>query len=162
MNLMTIHFSMLYMNTYKITMLQLTILNVYANLWQLKNMTLIALNDLGVCGGLMMQHVVNQKCIEKINNFIRAGKVSSSCFSVGLRFYYWEYFKDRASLTDEEQGIIYGYLNNYVDHCDYKVSDLFIVAHYGSFKEEISFYKHLKMKEYKIVIVKVKKYKIAE
>eukprot|EP01084_Bolivina_argentea_P207028 353320_1 len=115
--------------------------------------------DLNIYNGNIAQHVRNSKISDEMINFVKIGKVSSSQFSVGFRFYYWDYFKQLNNLTDKEQGIATSGVNNYIDHCGHKVCDLFIIRRYSSFKEEISFYQYLTMTEYKKnVLFKANKY----
>ena len=76
---------------------------------------------------------------------------------MGLRFYYWTYYKDKEQLGIDEQVI--SSTNNYNNHSGYAVKNLFILPQYGSFKEEISFYKYLTVKQYKKEITtKINKY----
>ena len=57
-------------------------------------------------------------------------------------------------IPDEEQET--GYMN---DHNGYKICELFVEKKYSSFKEEISNYKYLNMKQYEeIVVVKANNY----
>ena len=58
-------------------------------------------------------------------------KGSSSSLSVGYRFYYWEYYRNK----DEAE-----YSN--LDHAGLKVCELYVKKRYGTFKEEILNYRH--------------------
>eukprot|EP01084_Bolivina_argentea_P260799 440550_1 len=98
--------------------------------------------------------VQNDKYIQQIKQFIKGTKISDTSFSIGLRLYYWDYYKHLNQLGLDEQE-----KNNYNDHSGFDVCDLFISPKYGSFKEEISNYKHFTMEQYKQdVITKVNKY----
>ena len=77
--------------------------------------------------------------------------MSSGSFSVGLRFYYWDYYKYREELpADEQRDGTIGY------HSGYKVSELFVDKKYESFAEEIMNYNHIYMniKEFRDLIMK--------
>ena len=58
--------------------------------------------------------------------------VSSSAFSIGLRFYYWRMYQN----MDVLQLHAGGYQNN-IDHGGYKPSELYVDKKYETFKEEI-------------------------
>eukprot|EP01084_Bolivina_argentea_P153801 268149_1 len=77
-------------------------------------------------------------CIEKIQHFMQAAKVAAASFSIGLRFYYWNYYKDRKQLDIDEQVVSYndGKINNYNTHSGYSICDLFIFPRHDSFKQE--------------------------
>eukprot|EP01084_Bolivina_argentea_P222089 375994_1 len=101
--------------------------------------------------GNIVKTVDSHECIDTIKHFIQTAKACSTSFSVGLRFYYWDYYKERKQLDMDEQVVgAYGTkINNYNSHSGYSICDLFIAPRYGSFKEEISFYKYITIKEYK-------------
>ena len=82
---------------------------------------------------------------------------SASSFSVGLRFYYWEFYKDLKELPFEEQMIV-GSMDNSNDHSGYDICDLFIIGKYASFKEEIMAYKYLTLEQYQKCVFKVNQY----
>eukprot|EP01084_Bolivina_argentea_P232466 391806_1 len=103
----------------------------------------------------------NDIFIGKIKQYVEIINTSASSFSVGLRFYYWNYYKQLEQLEDDEQQP-HPFVNNYNDHGGYNVCDLFIEPRYDSFKQEICFYKHFTLKQYQqSVIIKVNKYKNA-
>ncbi len=82
-----------------------------------------------------------------------------------MRFYYWDHFKNKTELTNDEQvpKELYPPPNNYICHNGYKLSDLFITKKHSNFKDEIREYKYLIMKEYNNnVLVKVNKYIVSE
>ncbi len=57
-----------------------------------------------------------------------------------------------------DEQVVYN-INNYNSHSGYSICDLFIVSRYGSFKEEIRFYKYINIIHYKKeAIVKVNQY----
>jgi len=104
--------------------------------------------------GNIEQYVSTKHCIVSIKEFIKASKISSSSFSIGLRFYYWDYYKSLKELPDDEQDP----LTN-IDHSGYEIADLYISPKYGSFKEEIANYKDIDFKQYEEEIkVKAKSY----
>ena len=73
--------------------------------------------------------------------------MSSSSFNVGLRFYYWPFYKELQAIPDEEQ------YDDPHDHSGYEIKQLFVTQKYGSFKKEISNYKYLLFQQYKDEIV---------
>eukprot|EP01084_Bolivina_argentea_P232465 391805_1 len=79
----------------------------------------------------------NDECIETIQTLMQLTTVHSTSFSIGLRFYYWPYYKQRQEIADEQEITIGGEttINNYNEHSGYSICDLFIVPRYGSFKE---------------------------
>ena len=72
--------------------------------------------------------------------------MSSNSFSIGLRFYYWDFYKDIDELpkTNTTYVII-------KDHSGYKVRELYVTKRYQSFGEEIMNYsqKGLDIKQFK-------------
>eukprot|EP01084_Bolivina_argentea_P220681 373956_1 len=117
--------------------------------------------DIQIKNGNIATHVGNDNCIQQIQNFVTTTELMSGTFNIGLRFYYWEYYKDLQELGWDEQVINLGQLrpiNNYISHDGYKICDLFIVPRYSSFKEEISCYEYLNSKKYKESLLKVTKY----
>ena len=82
---------------------------------------------------------------------------SASSFSVGLRFYYWEFYKYLKELPQNEQMIV-GIVDNSNDHSGYDIFDLFIIGKYASFKEEIMAYKYLTLEQYQKCVFKVNQY----
>ena len=79
---------------------------------------------------------------------------SMSRFNIGLRFYYWEFYRDIEQLPDKE------YRDGRIkSHSGYDVCDLYINKKYSSFGEEIKNYKHLDFTEYhQVVMFKAKAY----
>eukprot|EP01084_Bolivina_argentea_P305059 526947_1 len=63
--------------------------------------------DIDIKDGNIAKGVDNPDCIKKIQNFMHTAKASSTSFSVGLRFYYWDYYKERKQLGMDEQ-VIFG------------------------------------------------------
>eukprot|EP01084_Bolivina_argentea_P136621 240611_1 len=116
--------------------------------------------DLDINNGNIATHIQNNKCVETIKGLFKAAKVASSSFSIGLRFYYWNYYKELTELSPPPNtGGVCSLHNNYNDHSGHRVCDLFITPRYNSFKEEICYYKYITMKQYKTkAIVKVRKY----
>ena len=81
--------------------------------------------------------------------------MSSSSFNIGIRFYYWDYYKSLKELPDKDQPEY-----NINDHSGYDISDLYIPPRYGSFKEEIRNYQHIDfIKQYQDeVVIKAKEH----
>ena len=81
--------------------------------------------------------------------------VKSSSFSIGLCFYYWEYYK---SIKEFDQNNTF----NINEHGGYDIRDLFVSPKYKTFKQEIMEYQHLSgdnMKNYATTIIpKCKQY----
>ena len=79
--------------------------------------------------------------------------MKSSSFSVGLTFYYWEYYKYITKTVD------YNYSANLHNHSGYIIKYLYINKKYSTLKEEISNYKYFDMKQYyEIIIPKINEY----
>ena len=77
--------------------------------------------------------------------------MSIGSFSIGLRFYYWDYYKELDELPADEQ------TNGTISyHSGYKVSELYVDKKYGSFGEEIMNYNHIEMdiKKFRDLIIK--------
>merc|ERR1711971_998282 len=96
-----------------------------------------------------------------ILRFIKAIKVQSSTFSVGLRFYYWQYYENMDALPTNEQKVGVG-IDNTHDHGGYKVSALFVKPKYGSFKEEIANYPFFTKEQYDEAKIKATKFMQSE
>eukprot|EP01084_Bolivina_argentea_P054605 100134_1 len=94
----------------------------------------------------------DKKCIESMKKFAKSTQMRSESFSIGIRFYYWPYYKVIKKLPNEQAFN----LNN---HSGYNVCDLMIKQRYSSFKEEISNYKHFDMSIYPDLVIKVNSYK---
>ena len=78
--------------------------------------------------------------------------MSSTSFSVGLRFYYWVFYESLKEFPEQKW-------YNINDHSGYAVCDLYIRARYGSLKEEMCYYPYFSMKQYREeVIIKVNQY----
>ena len=80
----------------------------------------------------------------------------ATTFSLGLRFYYWPYYKDKDELPANEQMI--GSTDNKHDHFGYKVCDLYVDKKYDSFKEEIANYSNFGIAQYKEAKIKTEKF----
>eukprot|EP01084_Bolivina_argentea_P159651 278035_1 len=104
--------------------------------------------DIGQCDGNVSYHMKNREFVDTIANFIEHMDVSSSSFNVGLRFYYWNFYQSINDIPAQEQWIY-----NMNDHSGYSISELFVKQKYGSFKEEISNYPHITVKQYQNEIV---------
>eukprot|EP01084_Bolivina_argentea_P220682 373958_1 len=61
--------------------------------------------DIDINGGNIAQAVNDDACIDEIRNFTETAKVSSTSFAVGLRFYYWSYYKELKQLDMDEVDI---------------------------------------------------------
>ena len=72
--------------------------------------------------------------------------MKSSSFSIGLTFYYWEYYKNITKTVD------YNRSTNLHNHSGYIIADLYINQKFSTFKEEI-------LKQYyEIIIPKINEY----
>eukprot|EP01084_Bolivina_argentea_P098392 176834_1 len=98
--------------------------------------------------------IENKKCVQALSDYVQAITMSSSSFNLGLRMYYWEYYKNIEKIPENEQAIW-----NVNDHSGYSMSELYIKQRYGSFKEEIANYKCLTFSQYKTeIVLKVNRY----
>eukprot|EP01084_Bolivina_argentea_P298538 514475_1 len=96
----------------------------------------------------------NDSCIQDTKHFITSTAISSASFSIGFRFYYWEYYKKLQC-----KQITNGDTWNINDHSGYNICDLYIIAKYNSFKEEIAHYRYFSLKRFtNETIIKVNKY----
>ncbi len=93
-------------------------------------------------------------------NYLDENMKYGNMFSIGYRFYYWEYYKkDNINELMEKDGINHGG-HNINNHNGYKISELFVIKKYKNIKNEIlknTIYT-LNIFEYKIVTNKVNKY----
>merc|ERR1712228_653440 len=80
----------------------------------------------------------------------------AATFSLGLRFYYWPYYKDKEVLTAKEQMI--DVVDNKHDHFGMRVCDLFVNKKFESFKEEIANYSNFGIAQYKEAKIKTEKF----
>ena len=83
--------------------------------------------------------------------------VSNNSFNIGLRFYYWQKYKELEEIPEEE--ISFHQRRTYDAHSGFKVCSLFIVGKYGSFKEEVINYKDEFAKDSNLVHVVMEKAK---
>ncbi len=92
--------------------------------------------------------------LNKTKIFFVNKTVSSSSFSVGLRFYYWPYYQTLKEIPAGDQ------LDwNEDDHSGFNVCELFVTPKYGTFQEEIANYKFISFTQYKEdIITKVNAY----
>merc|ERR1712048_119842 len=81
--------------------------------------------------GNIALHLDDKQCIQSIAQFIKATAAKEATFSLGFRFYYWPYYKERDALPSEEQDI-----DNTHDHSGHRVRELHIERKYASMKEE--------------------------
>eukprot|EP01084_Bolivina_argentea_P010880 20301_1 len=88
----------------------------------------------------MLNH---EKCFDWIEKFVKHAQKSVLSFRLGLRFYYWRYYKARKTLPAKEQ-----YYWNSNDHGNYDICDLYVEKKYETFKEEIFNYKYISFKQY--------------
>eukprot|EP01083_Nonionella_stella_P306018 1069973_1 len=91
-----------------------------------------------------------QSLLKHYDEFIKDTKLEASSFNVGFRFYYWSSYKEGKGRTQHSY--------NTWDHGGYDIKELFIAAKFASFKEEIAHYKHVSLKQYEAMIVKVNHY----
>merc|ERR1712241_1571377 len=64
--------------------------------------------------GNIALHLDDKQCIQSIAQFIKATAAKAATFSLGYRFYYWPYYKERDALPNYEQRIYY--YDNTHDH----------------------------------------------
>ncbi len=75
-------------------------------------------------------------------------------FSIGMIFYYWNYYNNKNKQFEKEQ-----HSQNINDHNGYKIKDLFIKQKYETFKSEILNYGFITIDEYyELVILKANQY----
>ena len=82
--------------------------------------------------------------------------MSVGSFAVGLRFYYWDYYKSIKEMPSDEREA--GMINH---HSGYDVSDLYVPKKYDSFGKEIDNYRYIKLNSVefkKLVMTKAKKF----
>merc|ERR1712154_1809 len=53
--------------------------------------------------GNIALHLDDKQCIQSIAQFIKATAAKESTFSLGYRFYYWPWYKERDALPSDEQ-----------------------------------------------------------
>ena len=94
-------------------------------------------------------HIKNEECIKSIISFLSFVKMSSSSFNIGLRFYYWKFYRNIDELPPKECRV--GRIKH---HSGYKIKQLFVQKKYKSFGEEIKNYKYLHIDEYNELILK--------
>eukprot|EP01083_Nonionella_stella_P136645 415907_1 len=94
---------------------------------------------------------IDHMVLKHYDEFMKDTKLESSAFSIGFRFYYWPSYKGIKELTNQDD-------YNVWDHSGYHVDELFIEPKYASFKEEISHYKYVSLKQYGKIMVKVEQY----
>eukprot|EP01084_Bolivina_argentea_P117806 209142_1 len=101
--------------------------------------------------GNMLSFQLNYELIENIYHFMNTQ--GSKTFHLGVRLYYWNYYKLLRQIFDEQQEDY-----NINDHGGYEIANLFVVSKYSSFKEEILNYIHFPFQQYHEVNVKVTEY----
>eukprot|EP01084_Bolivina_argentea_P109946 196399_1 len=75
------------------------------------------------CGNIS-NLINNCQHISAMQRFFEAANMSLLSFNIGLRFYYWDYYKTISQLDDDEQVVKNSNINNYNDHSGYDVCDL--------------------------------------
>eukprot|EP01083_Nonionella_stella_P254839 875311_1 len=103
--------------------------------------------------GNIATNINSKRCIQQYDQFCTDLKISASSFNIGLRFYYWPFYK---YYTPEVDGIN--------DRSGYTIinNDLYIEQKYNSFKDEIRNYKYISLEQYDKAVVKVKFYHNAQ
>eukprot|EP01084_Bolivina_argentea_P060660 110812_1 len=71
-----------------------------------------------------------------LKQYLKQIKLSQYSFSIGFRFYYWNYYKQNKVTTQLQLP------ENRYDHCGYETYELYIDAKYKSIKQEILNNKH--------------------
>eukprot|EP01084_Bolivina_argentea_P075292 136492_1 len=94
--------------------------------------------DMDIYGeyGNIEECIRNSECIKQIKQFINCTKISRSSFSIGLRFYYWDFYKSLKESPKDEQELVGGMKMNINDHSGFSICELFIIPKYDSFKQE--------------------------
>eukprot|EP01084_Bolivina_argentea_P097662 175561_1 len=106
--------------------------------------------------GNIASNVNDKQLIEAVKDFINATKLKSTSFNIGVILYYWPKYKEMKEFNQN------GNKYNINDHGGYKFADLYVEQKFSSFKEEISYYKHFSMVQYKDLVVKINEYLKAE
>eukprot|EP01084_Bolivina_argentea_P047505 87539_1 len=96
--------------------------------------------DVGDVGNVL-NHIKNQDLQTSVKNIFDAVQSYSSSFNVGVRFYYWPYYKKIKDIPQEEQ--VSGLMN---EHDGHDICELYVQQRYTSFKEEVSNYNYFNMK----------------
>eukprot|EP01084_Bolivina_argentea_P255829 430437_1 len=109
-----------------------------------------------VSEGNIASTINNKQFIEAVKEFINATKLKSTSFNIGTIFYYWPKYKQMKEFNQN------GDKYNINDHGGYQFADLYMEQKFSSFKEEISYYKHFSMVQYKDLVVKITEYLKAE
>ena len=111
----------------------------------------LKLDDADVCS-----FVNDKKFSQSLRKVMKTMEVKSSSFSVGYRFYYWEYYKNIRVLPSEEQTA--GGMDNTHDHSGFAANELFVCPKYSDFGEEIRNYSGFSRAQYESSKAKVEKY----
>eukprot|EP01084_Bolivina_argentea_P288405 494998_1 len=100
-----------------------------------------------------IQHIsVGTNVVQIIEGIIKASKIKSVSFNVGIIFYYWPKYKGMEQFDQNKNKY------NINDHGGNNFIDLYVERKYASFKEEISNYKHFNMWLYDELVVKINEY----
>ena len=116
----------------------------------------LKLDDAEICS-----FVSDERFSQSLRKIMKEMEVRSSSFSVGYRFYYWEYYKNIRVLPSEDQRTgftIMDLLDNTHDHSGFDVNELFVPPKYSDFGEEIRNYSDFPIRQYATAKVKVEKY----
>eukprot|EP01084_Bolivina_argentea_P270582 460139_1 len=103
-------------------------------------------------------HISDNNCIQLIKQYILNAKFSSAAFSIGIIFYYWNYYKH---ISETEAQKILSNKNNMNDHSGIEIRKLYVDQKYSSFKQEILEYdsKFVTIKDFQENLMpKVEKY----
>merc|ERR1712228_803962 len=96
------------------------------------------------------------ECTQSILQFIKEVNVNELTFALGLRFYYWDYYKDKEELPAKQQMI--GDVDNKHNHSGYKVCELYVNKKYDSLQEDVRNYPHFDIRKYNKAKIKAFKY----
>eukprot|EP01084_Bolivina_argentea_P266402 451844_1 len=80
---------------------------------------------------LQLDHKID---FEPLRRYTFHNKLAKSTFSIGYRFYYWEYYKNKLEIDSKQDWTIHATHN---DHSGYTLSELYIAKKYDSLKDEI-------------------------
>eukprot|EP01083_Nonionella_stella_P183460 663099_1 len=103
----------------------------------------------------ILQWFTNSTHSELLQQYVHQIQLSSMCFRVGLRFYYWDYYKDQdETYIQTQQG------TNVHDHYGYSPKQLYIAKKYNSLRTEILHNKisRLTRRQFALCITKTHKY----
>eukprot|EP01084_Bolivina_argentea_P306203 529078_1 len=111
--------------------------------------------NLNIIHKCVLSNISHQKIKEYLHHYFYHIKLSQLTFSVGYRFYYWQYYKNKVQYTMDSTGC-----RNENVHLGFTPSQLFVNTKYTNLKYEICNNKifALRIDQYKISFYKTNKY----